>query len=178
MRAEVRVTGKRAHSARSWNGTNAIHAAAPVPGRAAAELRGPRARGRGLKYTRRAQRGLHQRGVAGNVHPGRVRVTVNHRSPGPPVGAGPGLRPRSRGLDVTFTDWAQGPGRPDRPGPATLLATGGGPPGPSRWTGRGPLLRTRDAGSTTAPGDPEVALPREHVPVARSPRWSPPPDLG
>ena len=39
MRAEVRATGERAHSARSWNGTNAIHQAGPTPG-CAPELRG------------------------------------------------------------------------------------------------------------------------------------------
>ena len=32
LRAEVKATGKRAHSARSWQGSNAIHAAGDILG--------------------------------------------------------------------------------------------------------------------------------------------------
>lgn len=78
LRAELRLTGKRAHSARSWLGVNAIHLAAPVLQR----LAGYQAREvevDGLSYHEGLNAVFISGGVAGNVVPDECTVTVNHR---------------------------------------------------------------------------------------------------
>ncbi len=175
MRAEVRATGKRAHSARSWNGTNAIHQAGPILD----VLRNYVARQpevEGLQVPRRAERGLYQRGSGGQRHPGRVR---GHREPplrpGPHRGAGPGLRAGDlRGLGRDLHRLGRrgppGTGRPRRRHPAR----GGGrhPAGQVRLDRRGPLLRTRDARGQLRPRRPgSRPLPRPSTsPSPRSPK--------
>jgi succinyl-diaminopimelate desuccinylase len=78
MRAQVTLTGTRAHSARAWLGDNAIHAAAPVLTRLAAyeprtvDIDGCTYR-EGLSAVRIAG------GVAGNIIPDECVVTVNFR---------------------------------------------------------------------------------------------------
>jgi succinyl-diaminopimelate desuccinylase len=78
MRVVVSTTGRRAHSARSWLGVNAIHAAAPVLQRladyAAAEVDVD-----GLRYREGLNAVFIDGGVAGNVIPDSCRVTVNYR---------------------------------------------------------------------------------------------------
>lgn len=78
LRVEVSVPGRRAHSARSWLGDNAIHAAAPLLARLAAyERRSVDIDGctyrEGLSAVRIAG------GVAGNVVPDECVVTINFR---------------------------------------------------------------------------------------------------
>ncbi|MEX3103310.1 MULTISPECIES: succinyl-diaminopimelate desuccinylase [unclassified Streptomyces] len=78
LRVQLRTKGERAHSARSWMGANAIHAAAPILARLAAyEPRRPVIDG--LEY----REGLNAvgigGGVAGNVIPDECVVTVNFR---------------------------------------------------------------------------------------------------
>jgi len=78
LRVEVTTTGERAHSARSWRGSNAIHAAADVLDR----LRGYEPRLPvidGLEYHEGLNAVFVSGGVAGNVVPDRCVVTVNHR---------------------------------------------------------------------------------------------------
>ena len=78
LRAEVRLRGVRAHSARSWLGENAIHAAAPV----LAELAAYEAREvdvDGLTYREGLNAVFVSGGVAGNVVPDECTVTVNFR---------------------------------------------------------------------------------------------------
>ncbi len=78
LRVEVRVPGVRAHSARSWLGENAIHAAAPV----LATLAGYSAREvevDGLTYREGLNAVFVRGGVAGNVVPDECVVTVNFR---------------------------------------------------------------------------------------------------
>ncbi|MET7638293.1 succinyl-diaminopimelate desuccinylase [Streptomyces sp. NPDC005438] len=78
LRVLLRTTGQRAHSARSWMGANAIHAARPVLDR----LAGYQPRRRvidGLEY-REGLNAVHiEGGVAGNVIPDLCTVTVNYR---------------------------------------------------------------------------------------------------
>ncbi len=92
----LRTTGERAHSARSWMGSNAIHAAAPILARLAAyEPRYPVIDG--LEYREGLNAVGVTGGVAGNVIPDECVVTVNFRyAPGPQPRGGP--RPRAGGL--------------------------------------------------------------------------------
>lgn len=78
LRVEIEVTGERAHSARSWMGRNAIHAATPVLQRLEGyEPRRPVIDG--LEYHEGLNAVGITGGVAGNVVPDRCVVTVNHR---------------------------------------------------------------------------------------------------
>jgi succinyl-diaminopimelate desuccinylase len=78
LRAEVTVAGKRAHTARSWMGRNAIHEAGSI----LAALRGyvPREpEVDGLRYHEGLNAVGIRGGVAGNVVPDECVVTVNYR---------------------------------------------------------------------------------------------------
>ncbi|MEU1296457.1 succinyl-diaminopimelate desuccinylase [Streptomyces sp. NPDC005840] len=78
LRVLLRTTGERAHSARSWMGSNAIHAAAPILARLAAyEPRYPVIDG--LEYREGLNAVAVSGGVAGNVIPDECVVTVNFR---------------------------------------------------------------------------------------------------
>ena len=78
IRVEVEVRGERAHSARSWMGVNAIHAATPVLQRLQ-EYQPRRPVIDGLEYHEGLNAVAIEGGVAGNVVPDRCVVTVNHR---------------------------------------------------------------------------------------------------
>ncbi len=75
---EVRLSGRRAHSARSWLGTNAIHAAAPVLARLA-EYPGRDVDIDGCVYREGLNAVRINGGVAGNVIPDECVVQVNFR---------------------------------------------------------------------------------------------------
>ncbi len=78
MRVVLTVPGKRAHSARSWLGANAIHGAAPI----LATLAAYQAREvdiDGLSFHEGLNAVRVEGGVAGNVVPDECRVTVNFR---------------------------------------------------------------------------------------------------
>ncbi|GAA2924699.1 succinyl-diaminopimelate desuccinylase [Streptomyces thioluteus] len=78
LRVILRTEGERAHSARSWMGSNAIHAAAPILARLAAyEPRRPVIDG--LEYREGLNAVRISGGVAGNVIPDECAVTVNFR---------------------------------------------------------------------------------------------------
>ena len=78
MRAIVVVPGRRAHSARSWLGDNAIHRAADVLARLAAyEPR--RVVLDGCEYREGLNAVRIEGGVSGNVVPDRCTITVNYR---------------------------------------------------------------------------------------------------
>ncbi|MER5769250.1 succinyl-diaminopimelate desuccinylase [Streptomyces sp. NPDC001985] len=78
LRVHLRLTGERAHSARSWMGSNAIHAAAPVLARLAAyEPRRPLIDG--LEYHEGLNAVRIEGGVANNVIPDACAVVVNYR---------------------------------------------------------------------------------------------------
>jgi succinyl-diaminopimelate desuccinylase len=171
MRADVRATGERAHSARSWNGTNAIHRAGPILD----VLRNFVAREpevEGLRYHEGLNAVYISGGVAGNVIPDECVVTVNHRfAPDRTVEqAQDYVREIFAGWDVTFTDWAAGarPGLTD-PAAATLLAAVGGTPRAKfGWTDVARFAELGMPAVNYGPGDPEVAHSRgEHVPVAQ-----------
>ncbi|MDP9436300.1 MAG: succinyl-diaminopimelate desuccinylase [Actinomycetota bacterium] len=78
LRAEVTVPGRRAHSARSWLGENAVHAVAPL----LVQLVRYEAREveiDGCVYREGLNAVRIEGGVAGNVIPDRCTVTVNFR---------------------------------------------------------------------------------------------------
>lgn len=78
LRVHLRLDGERAHSARSWMGSNAIHAAAPVLARLAAyEPRLPVIDG--LEYHEGLNAVRIEGGVATNVIPDACTVVVNYR---------------------------------------------------------------------------------------------------
>ncbi|WP_165988074.1 succinyl-diaminopimelate desuccinylase [Streptomyces sp. YIM 98790] len=78
LRMLLRLAGTRAHSARSWTGENAVHAAAPVLARLAA-YRPRRPVIDGLEYREGLNAVRIEGGVAGNVIPDACVVTVNYR---------------------------------------------------------------------------------------------------
>ncbi|WP_190124597.1 succinyl-diaminopimelate desuccinylase [Streptomyces inusitatus] len=78
LRVLLRTEGERAHSARSWMGSNAIHAAGPILARLAAyEPRRPVIDG--LEYREGLNAVRIEGGVANNVIPDECVVTVNYR---------------------------------------------------------------------------------------------------
>lgn len=78
LRMHLKLSGERAHSARSWMGSNAIHAAAPVLARLAAyEPRKPVIDG--LEYHEGLNAVGIEGGVATNVIPDACTVVVNFR---------------------------------------------------------------------------------------------------
>lgn len=78
LRVFLRTEGERAHSARSWMGSNAIHAAALILGRLAAyEPRRPVIDG--LEYREGLNAVRIEAGVANNVIPDACTVVVNYR---------------------------------------------------------------------------------------------------
>ncbi|MDT0342514.1 succinyl-diaminopimelate desuccinylase [Streptomyces litchfieldiae] len=78
LRVQLRLPGQRAHSARGWMGSNAIHAAAPVLARLA-DYRPRRPVIDGLEYREGLNAVRVEGGVAGNVIPDECVVTVNYR---------------------------------------------------------------------------------------------------
>jgi succinyl-diaminopimelate desuccinylase len=78
LRVLLRFTGERAHSARSWMGSNAVHAAAPALAKLAAYVpRRPVVDG--LEYHEGLNAVGIQGGVATNVIPDACTLTVNFR---------------------------------------------------------------------------------------------------
>ena len=109
LRVEVRTTGERAHSARSWRGVNAIHGAAPILERLNAyEPRKPLIDG--LEYHEGLNAVGIRGGVAGNVLPDECVVEVNYRfAPDrSEAEAEAFVRDFFDGYDVTVTDSAPG----------------------------------------------------------------------
>lgn len=78
LRADVVATGVAAHSARPWNGQNAIHAAGAIVGRLIA-YEAQTVHVEGLDYHEALQAVGIRGGIAGNVIPDRCVVTVNYR---------------------------------------------------------------------------------------------------
>lgn len=78
LRVGVTVSGERAHTARPWKGSNAIHGLAPVLS-AVAAYAGRRPVLEGCEYREALQAVAVEGGVANNVVPDRARLVLNHR---------------------------------------------------------------------------------------------------
>jgi succinyl-diaminopimelate desuccinylase len=78
LRLEATFQGARAHTARPWQGVNAVHRAAPVLARLAAYEPAPMVMD-GLTFRQALQVVEVRGGVAGNVVPDRCTVAINRR---------------------------------------------------------------------------------------------------
>jgi succinyl-diaminopimelate desuccinylase len=164
MRAEILLTGTRAHSARSWLGENAIHAAAPVLQRLSdyqprsVDIDGCVYR-EGLSAVRIAG------GVAGNVVPDECRVTVNFRfAPDRGVAAASEhVREVFAGYQVAIVDSAPGAlPRLAEPAAAEFIDAIGLPPvAKYGWTDVARFAELGIPAVNFGPGDPDVAHARD-----------------
>ncbi len=169
LRVEVRTTGERAHSARSWRGVNAIHKAGEVLRRLEAyDARRPVIDG--LEYHEGLNAVAIRGGVAGNVVPDECVVEVNYRfAPDRSVEEAEGfVREFFHGFDVTLTDSAPGalPGL-DRPAAKAFVEAVGGEVAPKfGWTDVARFSALGVPAVNFGPGDPLFAHKQdEHVPV-------------
>jgi len=171
MRAEVTAHGKRAHSARSWMGKNAIHGAGGILD----VLRSYQPREpvvEGLTYHEGLNAVGITGGVAGNVIPDECVVTVNYRfAPDrSEEQAAAHVREVFAGYQVKITDSAPGarPGLDDPAAAALLAAVPGTPRAKFGWTDVARFALLGMPALNYGPGDPMLAhSPDEHVPVAQ-----------
>ncbi|AEE47011.1 succinyl-diaminopimelate desuccinylase [Cellulomonas fimi] len=175
LRAEVRLTGVAAHSARAWTGRNAIHAAGEVLRRleayepAVVEVDG-------LEYREGLNAVLVSGGTAANVIPDSCVVTVNYRfAPSRDVAeATAHVQELFAGYDVVVTDAAPG-ARPGLQHPAAaafadvvLAVTGGVPAAKLGWTDVARFSALGVPAVNFGPGDPLLAhKDDERCPVAQ-----------
>lgn len=171
MRVDVSTRGVRAHSARSWNGVNAIHGAADV----LARLTSYRPRQPvidGLRYHEGLNAVAIKGGVAGNVLPDSCTVSINYRfAPDRDEAAAEAhMRDVFAGLDVVVSDSAPGalPGL-DRPAAAAFLQSVGGSANPKfGWTDVARFSSLGIPAVNFGPGNPELAHTQaEFVPHAQ-----------
>ena len=169
LRVEVRATGERAHSARSWKGVNAIHQATPILERLRDyEPRKPVIDG--LEYHEGLNAVSISGGVAGNVLPDECVVEVNHRfAPDrSEAEAQAYVRELFEGYDVTVVDSAPGalPGL-DLPAAKEFIEAVGREVNPKfGWTDVARFTSLGIPAVNFGPGDPMLAHKQEeHVPV-------------
>jgi succinyl-diaminopimelate desuccinylase len=169
VRVEVRTSGVRAHSARAWLGSNAIHAAGPVLDRLSEYE--PRAVDvEGLTYREGLNAVGIRGGVANNVVPDECVITVNHRfAPDRTVDdAVAHLRSVFGGYELEVVDAAPA-GRPGLDAPlaaAFVAAVGGQPRAKLGWTDVARFGELGIPAVNFGPGDPNLAhKPEEHVAV-------------
>ncbi len=169
LRVDVTARGERAHSARSWMGSNAIHAAGDILER----LRGFEPRRPvidGLTYHEGLNAVQIDGGVAGNVVPDLCRVTVNYRfAPDRSLAeAEAWLRELFAPFEVEVTDAAPGalPGL-STPAAADFVEAVGGVVNPKfGWTDVARFSELGTPAVNFGPGDPIYAHKQdEHVPV-------------
>ena len=160
IRVEIRTTGERAHTARAWTGSNAIHAAAPV----LATLEAYRPRRPvidGLQFHEGLNAVAVSGGVAGNVVPDECVVTVNYRfAPDrSEEEALEHLREVFAGYDLTVTDSSPGalPGL-DREAAREFVTAVGMPVSPKfGWTDVARFSELGVPAVNYGPGDAEYA---------------------
>jgi succinyl-diaminopimelate desuccinylase len=173
IRVEVRVPGERAHSARSWMGSNAIHNAAAVldvlrtyePSRPVVD---------GLEFREGLNAVYISGGVAGNVIPDECVVTLNYRfAPDKSFeDAEKHLRELFDGYEVTVVDGAPGarPGLTHPAAAAFVDAIGG--EGVARaklgWTDVARFSALGIPAVNFGPGEPSLSHTRdEYVEIPR-----------
>ena len=170
LRAEVRTTGERSHSARSWKGVNAIHGAGEILDRLRAYVaRQPEIDG--LTYHEGLNAVGIRGGVAGNVIPDECVVEVNFRfAPDRSTAdAEAFVHEFFDGFEVTLTDLAPGalPGL-DQPAAREFVQAVGGEVAPKfGWTDVAQFTALGVPAVNYGPGDPMYAHKQdEQVPMA------------
>jgi succinyl-diaminopimelate desuccinylase len=169
LRVDVRTTGERAHSARSWRGVNAIHGAAGVLQRLNDyDARKPVIDG--LEYHEGLNAVFIRGGVAGNVLPDECVVEVNFRfAPDrSEAEAEAFVREFFDGYEVTLTDSAPGalPGLEVPAAKAFVEAVGGEVNPKFGWTDVARFTGLGVPAVNFGPGDPMLAHKQEEfVPV-------------
>lgn len=169
LRVDVTARGERAHSARWWMGSNAIHAAGQLLARLAAyEPRRPVIDG--LEYREGLNAVFIDGGVAGNVLPDLCRVSVNYRfAPDrSEAEAVAHVREVFAGFEVEVSDSAPGalPGL-SVPAAAAFLEAVGGTANPKfGWTDVSRFSALGVPAVNYGPGDPLFAHKQdEFVPI-------------
>lgn len=164
LRAEVRLEGVAAHSARAWMGRNAIHAAGEVLRRLEAYTPAE-VEVDGLVYRESLNAVLVSGGTAANIIPDVCVVTVNYRfAPSASVEqASAHVRELFDGYDVEIVDAAPG-ARPGLDDPlaqgfadAVLAITGGAPAAKYGWTDVARFAELGVPAVNFGPGDPLLA---------------------
>ncbi len=169
LRVEVRTTGERAHSARSWRGVNAIHGAAEILARLNA-YEGRKPIIDGLEYHEGLNAVGIRGGVAGNVIPDECVVEVNFRfAPDrSEAEAEAFVREVFAGFEVRVTDSAAGalPGL-DLPAAKAFVQAVGREVNPKfGWTDVARFTALGIPAVNFGPGDPMLAHKQdEFVPV-------------
>jgi succinyl-diaminopimelate desuccinylase len=170
LRATVTVEGKRAHTARSWMGANAIHAAGEVLDVLRAyQPRSPIVDG--LQYREGLNAVFIEGGVAGNVVPDECVITVNYRFA--PDRSGDEAAEHVRSVfgprPVVIVDYAEGarPGLTDPAAAAFVSVVGGTPTAKLGWTDVARFAAFGIPAVNYGPGISEIAhTPGEYVEVA------------
>jgi len=160
LRAEVVARGTRAHSARSWTGNNAIHAAGEIL-RRLSEYDARTVELDGLTYREGLNAVGVSGGVAGNVIPDLATVTVNYRfAPSrSEAEAADHVRAVFDGFDVRVVDSAPGalPGL-DQPAAAAFVRDLGVGVAPKfGWTDVAQFTQLGIPAVNFGPGDPSLA---------------------
>jgi succinyl-diaminopimelate desuccinylase len=170
LRADVFARGERAHSARSWLGSNAIHSAGGILD----VLRGYAARQPvvdGLSYHEGLNAVGIRGGVAGNVIPDECVVSVNFRF-APDRSAQQAeqhIREVFDGWEVVIADVARGarPGLGEPAAASFAAAMGGAPRAKLGWTDVARFDALGIPAVNFGPGDPQLAHTQgEHVAAA------------
>lgn len=164
LRVTVHTTGTRAHSARSWYGSNAIHAAGEVLARLAA-YQPRRVTIDGCEFREGLNAVGVRGGIAGNVVPDACEVEVNYRfAPDrSEAQAIAHVREVFAGYEVRLTDSAPGalPGLTAAPATGFLAAVGAAPAAKLGWTDVSRFAALGVPALNFGPGDPNLAHSRE-----------------
>jgi len=169
LRAEITAAGRRAHTARSWMGRNAIHEAGDI----LAVLRGYAAgepEVEGLRYHEGLNAVGIRGGVAGNVVPDECVVTVNYRfAPDRDAAQAEAfVRSLFPAWPVTVLDVAEGarPGLAQPAAAAFVAAIGGAPRAKLGWTDVARFAALGIPAVNYGPGISEIAhTPDEYVEI-------------
>jgi len=171
LRALVRTTGRRAHTARAWRGSNAIHAAGEVL-RRLEDYRPRTVAIDGCTYREGLSAVRIAGGVAGNVVPDECTVEVNLRF-APDRSEKQALEHVQEvfvGFEVELTDSAAGamPGLSAAPAREFLAAVGAEPAAKLGWTDVARFAALGIPALNYGPGDPLLAhAPDEHVEIGK-----------